>query len=89
MLDASNWTANTDTATQDVYPYVYVISTSIYNNASRPVWQIDGTASTGIPTATELEAIAFIQDAYFSTSGVTVYATDEPTVNVVFVAKGA
>ena len=89
LLDASNWVVNADTTTQDVYPYVYNISTSIYTNASRPVWQIDGTASTGIPTATELEAIALIQDAYFSSSGVTIYATDEPTVNVVFVAKGA
>lgn len=88
LLTASNWVANTDTDTNTLYPYIYTISSSLYTATSRPVWDCVGTSATGIPTDTELEAIALIQQAYFDTSGVTLYATDEPAVNVTFRAKG-
>lgn len=88
-LTSANWTANSDSATNTLYPYIYTISSSLYSNDSRPVWDCVGTASTGIPTDTELEDIALIQQAYFSTSGVTIYATDQPSGSVVFRSKGA
>lgn len=88
LLDASNWTANSDSATNTMYPYIYTISSALYTNSSRPVWNITGTSATGIPTAEEQEDIVFIEQAYFSTSGVTLYATSQPISNLTFNAKG-
>lgn len=88
-LTSSSWTANSDTATQDLYPYVYTISSSLFKNDSVPLWDCMGTASSGIPTATEVEAIALVQDFYCNTSGITLYAVDAPAVNIVLRVKGA
>lgn len=87
-LLSSNWTANLDVDTKDNYPYIYEISSTLYSNDSAPIWDCIGTASSGIPTNAELTTIGLIQQAYFSTNGITIYATDQPTENVVFRAKG-
>ena len=83
---SANWTANSDTSTSTDYPYVYTISSAIYSNASTPVWDLAGAGA--IPTSIERESIDMILEAVFSTSGITLYATDEPTSNLTLRVKG-
>lgn len=79
------WTQNSDPNTSD-YPYVCVINTQLYTNDSRPTWQLVG--ANGIPTATEQETIDMVLYAWFSSSSITLYATDEPASNLVLEVKG-
>lgn len=85
-VDDTAWTSNTDPLTLTDYPYIYTISSNLFNNNSAPIWQIDGAGN--IPTETERESINFILEAYFSTSGVTLYASDLPMVDLRLTVKG-
>lgn len=85
---ATNWIANSDTNTQGAYPYILTISSNKYSDTSVPMWDIIGTSTTGIPTTDEKDAIDLISLAYFNASGITLYATDRPSVNVVLRVKG-
>lgn len=85
-ITASNWTANSDTSTSTDYPYVYSVTTDKYTADSTPVWDLAGAGS--IPTSTERESIDMILEAVFSTSGITLYATDEPTSDLTLRVKG-
>ena len=83
---ASNWVANADTTTSADYPYIYEISSTIYSANSIPIWDLTGAGT--IPTSTERESIDMILEAVFSTSGVTLYATDEPASDLTLRVKG-
>lgn len=87
-VSALSWVANSDTDTQSLYPYVYNISSNLYTADSSPIWDCIGTASSGIPTSAENDAICLIQQAYFSTLGVKLYATAQPADDVIFRARG-
>lgn len=82
----SDWVANQDANTVVDYPYVASISTAIYNASSAPVWQMNGAGT--IPTEAERESINMVLEAVFSSSGVTLYATDLPTDALVLEVKG-
>ena len=84
---AANWTANTDVTTSTDYPYIYTISEAgKYSLTSKPIWDLDGAGT--IPTSTERESINMILEAVFSTTGIILYATDEPQENLTLVVKG-
>lgn len=83
---ASAWQANSDASTNTDYPYVAVISSALFTAASTPIWQMNGVGT--IPTATERESIDMILEAVFGASGVTLYATDQPTANLILEVKG-
>ena len=83
---ASAWQANSDSSTNTDYPYVANVSSALFTNASTPIWQMNGIGT--IPTATERESIDLILEAVFTSSGVTLYATDQPTVNLILEVKG-
>lgn len=85
-VESTDWTANQDSTTSTDYPYVAQITTAIYQNDSRPIWQMNGVGT--IPTSTERESIAMVLEAVFLSTGVTLYATDEPTVDLVLEVKG-
>lgn len=85
-LTASNWTANSDSTTSTDYPYVYSISSNVYNANSTPVWDLAGAGT--IPTATERDSINMILEAVFTANGITLYATDEPQANLTLRVKG-
>ena len=85
-IATTDWVANQDSTTSTDYPYVATITTAIYQNDSRPIWQMNGVGT--IPTSTERESIAMVLEAVFLSTGVTLYATDEPTVDLVLEVKG-
>jgi hypothetical protein len=83
---SSVWEENQDSSTSTDYPYIAEINTQYYNNNSRPIWQMNGVGI--IPTETEQQNIKLILEAVFNSSGVVLYATDEPSVNLVLEVKG-
>lgn len=80
------WVANSDSTTSSTYPYVATISTTYFTNDSQPIWQMNGVGT--LPTDTEREAINLVMEAIFTSTGVTLYATDQPTVNLVLETGG-
>ena len=80
------WVANPDSTTSTDYPYVATISTTYFSNDSQPIWQMNGVGS--LPTETEREAINMILEAVFTSTGITLYATDQPAVNLVLETGG-
>lgn len=80
------WVANPDSTTSSTYPYVATISTTYFTNDSQPIWQMNGVGT--LPTSTEREAINLVLDAIFTSTGVTLYATDQPTVDLVLETGG-
>ncbi len=86
-ISAANWGDNSDPTTSDDYPYIYELSApNIYNANSKPIWQMNGTGT--LPTAEERVDINVIVEAVFTALGVTLYATDLPTNDLVLEAKG-
>ena len=83
---STDWEANTDPTTETDYPYIAEITTSVYSNTSKPIWQMNGVGT--IPTLAEQDEIGYIIEAVFSSSGITLYAIDEPTVALVLEVKG-
>ena len=81
----SDWVANSGATATD-YPYIAVISSQIYNDNSKPIWQMNGAGT--IPTAAEREDINLVLEAVFSSSGITLYATDVPSGALVLEVKG-
>jgi len=80
------WVANPDSTTSSTYPYVATISTTYFTDDSQPIWQMNGVGT--LPTSTEREAINLVLDAIFTSTGVTLYATDQPTVDLVLETGG-
>ncbi len=86
-IASTDWAANQDSSTNTRYPYVAVISVSSrYTSLSSPIWEVFGV--NGIPTDAEHDCIDMIEYANFSSSGITLYATDEPTEALVLKVKG-
>lgn len=85
-IAAASWQANSDSSTNTDYPYVYNVSSALFTAASTPVWQMNGVGT--IPTSTERDSINMILEAVFGVSGVTLYATDQPTANLILEVKG-
>lgn len=85
-VETTDWVSNTDTTTSTDYPYIAVISSSVYTNDSRPIWQMNGVGT--LPTGDERASINLVMEAIFDASGVTLYATDLPEVALVLEVKG-
>lgn len=83
---SSAWQANSDASTNTDYPYVATVSSVLFTSASAPIWQMNGTGT--IPTSTERDSINMILEAIFDENGITLYATDQPTENLVIEVKG-
>ena len=80
------WQANADTNTNTTYPYVASISSALYSATSAPMWQLNGVGI--LPTSAEITEIAKVPEAIFNTSGVTLYATEQPNTALVLEVKG-
>lgn len=85
-LSTSSWVANEDASTSTDYPYIYNISSNLYTDDSRPIWDLDGAGV--VPTAIERESIDMILEAIFSTTGIKLYASGQPTSNLTLRVKG-
>lgn len=62
------------------------IPKGIYKSTSRPIWQMSGAGT--LPTGSERENIDMILEAVFDEDGITLYATDEPSVDLELQVKG-
>ena len=83
---STDWEQNQDSSTNTDYPYIAEITTAYYSNNSKPIWQMNGVGT--IPTLAEQEVIGLILEAVFSSSGIILYAIDEPTESLVLEVKG-
>lgn len=85
-IPVTAWVANTDATTSTDYPYITSIGTDLYTDSDKPVWQMGGVGT--IPTSTERESIDMVLEAVFKDGGITLYATDQPTVALTLEVKG-
>ena len=81
IMTSSGWTATGETT----YPYIYEISTNKYANDDTPIAQVYGTHD--IDTADEIICAKYIGKVIVNTTGVKVYATNQPTVDLKLVLK--
>jgi hypothetical protein len=83
---AENWVGNEDPETAEDYPYIMEIETDVFNDNARPIWQMNGTGT--VPVGDEITDIAMVSEAWFDSNGVILYATDQPTNDLVLEVKG-
>lgn len=89
-IPTSAWVANTDTATSAAFPKIAVIESDKYTDDSTPLWDIISSANeSGIPSSTENDSANMITRALFTDEGITLFATDTPTVALKLRVKGA
>lgn len=85
-LLTTDWVTNTDVTTSTDYPFICTKSSDKFTNDSRPIYQFLGSGT--IPTIDELTEAGYISVVNFSTSGVTMYATEKPLNTLNLVVKG-
>jgi len=86
-LPLDQWQSNTDPSTSEDYPYIFHVSTQLFNGDTLPPnWDLTGAGV--IPTATERETIDMVVEAIFTTSGITLYANDQPGSSLTLRVKG-
>lgn len=81
VLSSSNWVGSGDAQ----YPYKQIISSNKYDDSDVPLAQVWGTHN--IETSDEITSISYVKKVIVSTSGVTVYASNRPTVDLKLVLK--
>lgn len=82
-VQATDWEANSDSATNTRYPYVIDIDESHSSANSNPTWEVFGVAQSGIPTDAEHDCIVMIEYAIFNDGTITLYATDQVTEDLI------
>ena len=86
-LSASSWVANIDSYALS-YPYCYHVRTNKYTADAHPTWALNGPGDT-MPTITHYKnAIKYIYEAEFDSTGITLYAVKQPTENLCLCVKG-
>ena len=86
-ISASSWIANTDTSTNSTYPYIYEIESSLYSDDSVPLWDMMGPVAE-LPTEAERDVINTIWECTFTSTKITLWANELPTVNLRLRVKG-
>ena len=86
-VNTSSWVANTDSSTSEIYPYIATIITGGYSNTSCPNWKVQ-KENTPVPTSTSIkQELGYIEEAVFSNSRITLYATATPSFNVTLIVN--
>ena len=80
-LQTSAWTATSS----EQYPWVLNISSTKYSDDDTPIAQAWGMGE--IETSDEITSISYIKKVIVNTSGIKVYASSKPTVNLKLVLK--
>ena len=86
LVETTDWVANQDSGTSTDYPYVANIVTTVYTNASAPLYQVSTTS--GVPSLNDKKELQKVADAYFSSSGIVLYATALPSIDMTLQVKG-
>lgn len=82
----TDWVTNTDVSTNTDYPFICNKTSDKFSNTSKPIYQFLGTGT--IPTVDELTEAGYIAVVNFSTSGVTMYATEKPLNTLTLIVRG-
>ena len=82
----TDWVTNTDVSTNTDYPFICNKTSDKFSNTSKPIYQFLGTGT--IPTVDELNEAGYIAVVNFSTSGVTMYATEKPLNTLTLIVRG-
>jgi len=82
----SDWIANTDITTNSDYPFICTKNSDKFSNTSKPIYQILGSGT--IPNVEELTEAGYISVVNFSSSDVTLYATEKPLNTLNLLVKG-
>lgn len=85
-IATSDWSSNTDPETSTDYPYVCTKASALYSASSTPVWDIQG--ADDVITIEEKTSADMVAVAIFDTTGITLYATDQPVDALVLRVKG-
>lgn len=89
-IRADSWAANSDSATNTDYPYIYIlpvwVAGAILAASDTPICQLFGTGT--VTTQDEMADIALVQEIISDTGILTLYATDLPTHNLVLQTMG-
>ena len=78
---------NTDTSTNTTYPYIYEIESSLYSDDSVPLWDMMGPTAE-LPTEAERDIINTIWECTFTSTKITLWANELPTVDLRLRVKG-
>jgi hypothetical protein len=81
ILQSSSWSASGS----PIYPYKLFISDERYGDNDKPFGQVWGINE--IETQDEIESIGYIKKITVDHTGITVYATSAPTVNLKLILK--
>lgn len=85
-LLTTDWITNSDVSTSTDYPFICTKTSDKFSNTSKPIYQILGSGT--IPTVEELTEAGYISVVNFTSSGVTLYATEKPLNTLNLVVKG-
>lgn len=85
-VETTDWVANQDSETSSDYPYVAEIQSALYSANSAPIWQVSTTS--GIPSSSDKSELQKISEAWFDVSGITLYATALPSIDILLQVKG-
>ena len=80
-----SWVSNPDSNTNSEYPYIAINDDYLYADNDAPTWQMNGLGL--IPTGTENDNIKLVREAVFNSTGVTLYASDMPSVPLILSVK--
>lgn len=85
-VETTDWDTNTDPDTSTDYPYVAEISSALYSADSAPIWQASTTS--GVPSSSDKIELQKVAEAWFDTTGITLYATALPGIDILLQVKG-
>lgn len=85
-VETTDWAANTDPDTSADYPYVAEVQSALYSADSAPIWQASTTS--GIPSLSDKSELQKVTEAWFDVSGITLYATALPSIDILLQVKG-
>ena len=85
-VETTDWAANTDPETSTDYPYVAEIQSALYSADSAPIWQASTTS--GVPSSSDKTELQKVAEAWFDTTGITLYATATPAIDILLQVKG-
>lgn len=82
-LSKNSWQ---DSDPNDAYPFYQTIESSLYSDDSTPMAMISSSGKD--ETKAEMDAVAAISKVWVNSTGITVYSTIKPTVDLTLTLKG-
>ena len=85
----TTWTSNTSIGDYSTYPYYQTIATTVYSNDTHPDCLVYGADPNAFMTETERENKGYLcEEVQFTSTGITLLATDATTTALTLRVKG-